>query len=491
MPSPRPSPLLLLPLVLLLGACAATAPTGDDDRRVEGNLVLEHVPEIPDALVERLRQYRSTRSASLAGWLPDGSALITTRFGETRQVHRIERPGGARTQLTFFDEPVSGVEPSPDAERPGFLFGRDAGGSEFWQVFHFDLASGTTTMLTDGTSRNASAVFAPDGARLAWASTRRNGVDTDVWLSGLDPDSARVLTTEGGSWFPIEFSPDGERLLVYRYVSRSEAYPYVVDVDDGSMRAVLPKGVTARIEEVGFAPDGQGLFLASDLGGEFVRLWRLDGPGADPEAISGRVAHDVEGFELSPDGRYLVWVVNEETLSRLYARDLSTGTFVALPRLPEGVVYGLAFTPDSRALGFTVNGSTSPGDVFSLDMDSRRLKRWTTSEVGGLDRERFVTPTHFRFPTFDALPGGGRDGDDRDARRTIPAYVYRPRGEGPHPVIVSIHGGPESHRTCVAPPATAAASTASTTAAAARTRCATSARCSTGSSAGTTSTRTG
>jgi dipeptidyl aminopeptidase/acylaminoacyl peptidase len=63
------------------------------------------------------------------------------------------------------------------------------------------------------------------------------------------------------------------------------------------------------------------------------------------------------------------------------------------------------------------------------------LTRWTYSEVGGLDTSLFIEPELVAYPTFDSGQGGP------DA---IPAWVYKPAGKGPWPVIISIHGGPES-----------------------------------------------
>ena len=71
--------------------------------------------------------------------------------------------------------------------------------------------------------------------------------------------------------------------------------------------------------------------------------------------------------------------------------------------------------------------------MYDLTDDS--LTRWTFSELGGLNPDSFVEPELIRYPTFDQVDG---------KQRTIPAFVYKPKGPGPHPVLVSIHGGPES-----------------------------------------------
>ena len=68
----------------------------DVDRREVGALVFEGIPETPAELAERLRQYENVRSAELAGFVPGGGLFVTTRFGETSQLHRVAAPGAAR-----------------------------------------------------------------------------------------------------------------------------------------------------------------------------------------------------------------------------------------------------------------------------------------------------------------------------------------------------------------------------------------------------------
>ena len=153
--------------------------------------------------------------------------------------------------------------------------------------------------------------------------------------------------------------------------------------------------------------------------------------------VSGDIPWDVEAFDLSDDGHYLAFTINEDGISRLSIRDLRTGRDVALPGLPTGQAYGLNFAPRSNRIGIVLNSSKTPGDTYSLDIESAKLTRWTHSETGGLDGDSFVEPELVRFPTFDEVDG---------VRRTIPAFYYKPKGNGPFPVMISIHGGPESQR---------------------------------------------
>jgi dipeptidyl aminopeptidase/acylaminoacyl peptidase len=178
------------------------------------NLVTEGLPPIPASLVDDVRRYTEFRFASLADWHPiSREILISTRFANTAQIHRVKQPGGARTQLTFFSEPVGAATYEPRAGQY-FLFGRDAGGNEFAQIYRYDMADGRITLLTDGgRSQNGGIEWSTHGDRIAYGSTRRNGADRDIWvLDPLDPKTDRLaLQVTGGGWYVADWSPDDKR----------------------------------------------------------------------------------------------------------------------------------------------------------------------------------------------------------------------------------------------------------------------------------------
>ncbi|HEX9500899.1 MAG TPA: hypothetical protein VGA10_04525 [Thermoanaerobaculia bacterium] len=186
------------------------------------NLVVENIPAFPDALVEKVHPYLESRTASFQSWNPArAEMLITTRFGNTPQLHLVKMPGGARQQLTFFSDRVLGGGFRPNDPNT-ILFTRDIGGGEFFQLYRFDLRSGDVTLLTDGKSRNTSSRSSRDGKWLAYASTRRNGKDTDLYI--VDPmqlatTTRMVLQVEGGGWSVADISPDDKQLLVHNTIS--------------------------------------------------------------------------------------------------------------------------------------------------------------------------------------------------------------------------------------------------------------------------------
>ncbi|TAE52037.1 MAG: S9 family peptidase, partial [Bacteroidetes bacterium] len=152
-------------------------------------------------------------------------------------------------------------------------------------------------------------------------------------------------------------------------------------------------------------------------------------------AVTPGISWDVETFDLSKDGRSLVFTVNEGGFTALYFMDTRSSKFRKVEGLPKGVVGGLKFHPDGRQVAMSINTSSTPSDVFVWDSKKGTFTRWTFSEVGGLNPATFITPEIVQYPTFDSVNG---------KPRMIPALLYKPKtATGKFPVVISIHGGPE------------------------------------------------
>ncbi len=395
-----------------------------------GSVVLEGTPEIPEQLGRQLSKYADARMASLQ-WLSDDakSVLVTTRFADTDQLHWVSSPLGARTQVTFRDEPVAAASIAPGGAAVVYM--SDTGGNERYQILRQELATGVTTLLTDGKSRNGEYVWSHSGARIAYTSNARNGKDMDLYL-GDAKSPGKLLLERSGHWYPIEWSRDDKLLLVGEYVSINDSRLYLVDVGTKSVKRVSPEKPTASYRAAALSPDAKRMWVATDRDGDFVELYeaRLDKPDAPWKPLSHDIHWNVEEIALSPDGKTLAFVTNENGYGVLRLLDTASGRHGKAPGAPQGIVRGLHFAKKAPVVGFTLTGATENGDAFSYDLRTKKLTRWTESEVGGLDKKRFVAPELIEYATFDELK--------------IPALYYRARGAGRHPVVVWIHGGPES-----------------------------------------------
>lgn len=429
----------------LVLASVSTAAFADVEQRTanNGNLVMEDVPEIPGEIVDSLNRYQNVRSATFRDWAHDGNGIyISTRFGDVDQVHRVDVPGGARYQLTYDKEPIGGIARQPGGSKLAFT--RDAGGSEFSQVFVLDPGTGAQTMLTDGESRNGVVVWDRDGRRIAHQSTRRNGASNDVWIMEADdPESAEMVleSPDGTFWAPIEFSENGSQVLIVNYVSVSDSRSHLLDLDSGSVRLLAGgEGNVSVNLPAAFDDASEGYWLVTDRNGEFRQLaWQSLAAGADIEIVTVDIPWNVDRVVVSNDRKRMAFVANENGRSALYLMDPASREYRKVSNLPTGLIVTLKFSPDDTRLGMTLNTASTPSDSFVLELGRRPLQhgglvRWTNSEVGGLDTTQFIEPQLASYRTFDEVDGRSRE---------IPAWVYKPHGKGPHPVIISIHGGPE------------------------------------------------
>ncbi len=423
--------LLLAPL--LYGAAAGAAP------RVEhGNLIFDNIPEPTADLTEKLDAYLNARQATPLGFSPKGQLLISTRFGDVDQLHLVEQPAGERRQLTFQREPITQAAFSPDPGRSAFVYLKDVGGNENSQLYYQRLGEPSAKLLTDGKSLNGGPVWSNTGREIAFFSTARDGVSHDIDI--VDPDSGSLprlaVTGDGADWFALDWSPDDRKLLVLKSVSIAEAYLYVVDVYTGQRREVEPSPGKVGISGARFSRDGQGVYLISDRDSEFAQLRYVNLFTGDKTVISGRLAWDIEELAISRDGHYLAYVSNEAGSNKLNVLDLHSHQDLIPPRLPApGIIGSLSFDAEGKRLAFAYAAPNQPRDAYVFDIAANALEPWTRSEAGAVNLARFVTPRLTQFPTFDRSDGQSRQ---------VPLYVYEPATPGPHPVLITLHGGPES-----------------------------------------------
>jgi dipeptidyl aminopeptidase/acylaminoacyl peptidase len=263
----------------------------------------------------------------------------------------------------------------------------------------------------------------------------------------MDPDHPKaarsVLESDDGAWWgPGDFSLDGRYLLLQQYISVEDSRIYLKDLQNGEMRLLAGNPDAPYANRVAaFDRKEVGLYFTTNargLAGELA--WMPLARDRGMEFITHQIPWDVSEFAISDDGSRAAFVTNEAGISQLYLMNTRNHIYERVEDLPIGLIFGLSFNPDSRRLAMTMNTAQTPSDVFVMKLgrqptSSGPLTRWTFSEVGGLDTDRFVEPELVHYPTFDMVG---------ESQRHVPAFVYRPMDEGPHPVVIYIHGGPES-----------------------------------------------
>ncbi|HEX8076881.1 MAG TPA: alpha/beta fold hydrolase, partial [Chthoniobacterales bacterium] len=440
----------VLALVLVPLAVFAADPPPKPPLTPGDNLVVDGIPPIPGELPEQVGRYTESRAAAMQDWHPTrAEILITTRFGDTGQIHHVTQPGGARTQLTFFPDRVDGGSFEP-MKGEYLIFTKGAGGNEFNQNYRYDFATGAITLLTDGKSRNSGPSWSNKGDRIAYTSTRRNGADTDIYVqSPADPKTDRLLAeVKGGGWDVVDWSADDKQLLILEGISVNESYVWIFDAQTGAKKEVTPRPAEGAekvaYSKAQFSKDGKGIFVTTDRESEFQRLAYIDLASGKHSYLIPDAHFDVDGWDLSHDGKQIAYTLNENGVSTLHLINVTVSKDTATagakkepkfdPPLPAVGIGGLRFHRDPKQglLAFNVVGARSPSDVYAWSIAKNTVTRWTASETGGIPANQFVEPELVKWKSFDG--------------KEISGFLYKPdatKFPGKRPVIVNIHGGPE------------------------------------------------
>jgi dipeptidyl aminopeptidase/acylaminoacyl peptidase len=371
------------------------------------------------------RRYQPTIALS-----PDGAEVAySVNTSGQFNIWRQGLDGGcARQVTTFADESVREIAWSPDGQTVLFL--ADRHGNEFYQIYAVAPHDGWPEQYaSEPDVQHVLGPWSPDGSAFAYAANDREPSDQDILVRDRDGGAPRRLIAGDGSYFPGRWSPNGGSLTVAKMLSNTNMDVYLLDVRDGSHRNLFPHEGDVRYAPGPWAADGSGFYVITDLDREHLGLafYDLASGGLDWRETPD---WDLEAVELSKDGRTLVWVVNENGFSRLYGRDVASGKTIPMPETPDGVIGALAISDDGRRLAFLLTTPTRPAEVYAIDLAAGSLTRLTDGFLGGIPETSMVKPSQVRFPTFDG--------------REIPALLYRPPGDGPFGVVLSIHGGPEA-----------------------------------------------
>jgi len=394
-----------------------------------------------------IERYLNVRSAFGASFGPEGDRLcFRLNTTGTPQLWSLTSPRGWPDQHTFFEERVTFGSYSP--ERQEIIFGKDVGGNERTQFHRLDLTDGQIVDLTQHPdAKHRWGGWSHDGEQFAFTSNRREESVFDVYIQDRDAvgDEAELIF-EGDGWLSLAgWSPDDSRLIVQQAYSGYDQDLYVLDIDSGEIDHLAPHEGSVRYSSPSWGPDGENIYLVTDRNTDTLRLERLAVDSGEFSVVeTERREHhtgdewNVGGLAVDEDSRRIVYGRNVEGYT-----EWTTGEIVAPdridpfpdPDLPEAVSGGVSFGPEGDQFAVTVTGDTENANFHVVDIKSGETERWTDAPTAGIPRDTFVESELVHYPTFD-----GRD---------IPAFFSLPNtdtGSGETPVIVDIHGGPESQR---------------------------------------------
>jgi dipeptidyl aminopeptidase/acylaminoacyl peptidase len=389
------------------------------------------IANVVDDLLTRLIQARSSVIADVAA---DGTELLI-RCDDTgsMQVYRLPVQGGELTQLTFLDEPVAAARYIPGTD--DVVVAVDRGGNENYQLLLVDREGGEPRkLLVEEGVRHDLGDVSRDGRLIAFSSTKRNGVDIDVYV--LDRGSGTVRIVLQGGWNQAQsFSPDGRWLAVTR-LDGSFALSddlLLVDVETGDVRTVVERTGAGTAIAPSWYPDSSALLFSTDSGRDVASIARYDVAAATWRYVLD-TAWDSEA-SLSRDGRTALVVHAEDAITRLQLHDGQTLAHIRDLPLPEaGTGFGLPLVPrphlssDGAIALLTYTTTATPLTPVRIDTEKPALPM-PLLPIDQVVASALITPQLQKIASFDGEP--------------ITYFLYKPPVENP-PVVIVVHGGPEA-----------------------------------------------
>lgn len=430
---------ILVILILVLGQfvypqVSANKPKLDEFIEIDKDVVTVEVPPLPKAILEKYDYYNANIGNEIVGWKPNTNSLWLLGAGkESPAVLLKDRPLGKEAEeasllFSYFD-----AYPSPNGEY--FAYTADEDGKELFQLYLLKTDSKNASQLTDSKYRNVEPLWSKDSKQIVYGTTPPGfqGMQLSV-LSIEQPEKKRIIATSDTALQSADWSSDNQRIVYIEYLSNySNQLLWQFDFQTGKSRLLTPKPKTEA--SIYFSPkyssDGKGLYVISNAQSEFAELSYLDLNNLKLTRISNSIQADIDEFEISPDGKKIVFVSNEKGVSKLYLYDITSKTFSKLDWNKEGVIARLRWNSDSSEIAFRFAWYQSKGDIYSYNIKTKESTLWAKAVSGGFPLDKFTKPELIQWKSFDGL--------------NIQGLLYRPPSSfsGKRPVLIDLHGGPE------------------------------------------------
>jgi dipeptidyl aminopeptidase/acylaminoacyl peptidase len=422
--------LLWLSLTFLIFAQGAWPQSGEIVS--PASVVHEGIPPLPASLGTETSPYRRSISSSLIGWDPEKPEVIISGYClGVRCASRVVSPGQLPQFLLNLPNWYRDISLEPDGRF--LVYNKPVDENFLDQIYRYDLKTKETTLLSDGKSRNRYQFFSSSGKLLSYSSNRRNGRDLDVYVvDPLNPESTRLLAKVEGDWAVFDWSPDDRKVILSEYKSSTESYLWILDIETGQKSLLTPAQGSEKTFNGSlafFRKNGEGIYFITDRPSEFRRLAYLEFASKRLDFLTDHIKADIDEFALSPDGKTIAFISNQDGLGRLHLMDAETSKEMQIPEMPSGVVSALKWHRRLPYVGFELSTARFASDIFSINVDTLKLERWTTAS-SGIKTDSFKDPELIKWNSFDG--------------RMISGFLYRPPQTfaGKRPVIIDIHGGP-------------------------------------------------
>jgi len=337
--------------------------------------------------------------------------------------------GGEARQVTHVKGFVHSFAFSPSEDH--LLFEADQGGNELPHIYLTDSQGKEPKDLMADYPEGARTEFrgwAEDGRSFAFTSNRRDPKYMDLYVYTLEINKAERLWEASGKLSVAKAGRDLERFIIGETISDVDSNLYLLHRGKKDLELLTPHKDEVLYWPTALSRDGKTLYYTSDEEGEFAALYEMDLETMKSKLVM-KDDWDVEEGSFSDGWTYFYTVTNVDGTPRVVLKETKSGAEVPLPLLGgEGALVPFAFSRNDRYMSAPLVTATSPVAVYVVDMREKKATRLTDVLPDSLKDRKMVAGEVVSIPSFDEW--------------RVPAFVYRPRGQGPFPAVIDVHGGP-------------------------------------------------
>ena len=355
--------------------------------------------------------------------------LVTSDQTGIRNVYAIPVAGGPmRALTTSTTDTTSAISWFP--HDPRFLYTRDQGGNELNHLYVRE-KDGTERDLTPGEKLKAQ-FFGWSGDKKSFyvQTNERDPKFMDLYRYDVKTYERKMIYKNEAGLEPNKISRDEKWLALIKPNSTADNDLLLHNIEKNETRKISEHTGNAEYSAADFDPESKWLYLLTNDGFEFTRLRRYELATGKTEDVE-KHDWDIASSWFSESGTYRAALINEDARTVIKIYDVKSGKELALPKLPNGNIVSLRFSPSEKRMAMYVAGDRSSSNLYVYDMATKKTIRLTDTMSKDVDPEDLVDAEVVRFKSFDGM--------------VIPGILYKPHqatAAAKAPAILLVHGGP-------------------------------------------------
>jgi Tol biopolymer transport system component len=283
-------------------------------------------------------------------WAAEGKdLLISYRRSGRAYLWRQPINGGRATRVAGLDDQVKELS----VARKGNLMTYGSFAEADYNVWRYPLPPSTDPPkpLIASAAFDGDARYSPDGARIAFASTRSG--QSNIWICSSDGSDLRQMTSLDHGGFTAgspSWSPDGKWIAFDSRSPQSASSIFLQDMSGGKPKRLTGPGPSDIVPS--WSRDSHWVYFSSDRGGGPLQIWKVPAAGGEPVQVTRNGG--LESFE-SPDARFLYYTKRGRK-SGFWRMPLGSGEETFVPELAavanrywENSPQGIYFVAPSKA----------------------------------------------------------------------------------------------------------------------------------------------